>query len=76
MGCVAPAFFHLILPTSFPTAEENGLVGALGELNDDLLPLLPGLVSLAPLALPLLGAAVTVPPAFFFGLSIASIGGG
>mmetsp|Transcript_3963 Transcript_3963/g.12180 ORF Transcript_3963/g.12180 Transcript_3963/m.12180 type:complete len:184 (-) Transcript_3963:290-841(-) len=56
-------------------AEDNGLVGAIGELNDDLLPLLPGLVSVAPLALPLLGAAVTVPAVAFFGLSAASLGG-
>ncbi|KAJ8608522.1 hypothetical protein CTAYLR_005739 [Chrysophaeum taylorii] len=56
-------------------AEENGLVGAIGELNDDLLPLLPGLVSVAPLALPLLGAAVTVPAVAFFGLAVASFGG-
>lgn len=65
---------HLSHP--FSVAEENGVVGALGELNDDLLPLLPTAVSVAPLAIPLLGAAVAVPAPAFFGLSLASLGGG
>lgn len=56
-------------------AEENGVVGALGEINDDLLPLLPTVVGLAPLALPLLGAAIALPAAAFYVLSVASVGG-
>jgi len=56
-------------------AEENGLVGAIGELNDDLLPLLPTVVGAAPLALPLVGAAISLPAALFFALAAASVGG-
>ena len=49
-------------------------MGALGELNDDLLPLLPKLVSLAPAALPLVGAALSAPPPLFFALAAGSFG--
>jgi len=55
-------------------AEDQGLVGAAGELNDDLLPLLPTLVTAAPLALPLLGAAISLPSFLFFGLAAGSVG--
>jgi len=56
-------------------AEDNGLVGAAGELQDDVLPLLPTLVSAAPLALPLVGAAVSIPALAFFALAAGSVGG-
>ena len=55
-------------------AEENGLVGLLGDLNDDLLPLLPLLVRLAPLGLPVLSLALGLGPLNFL-LAIASFGG-
>ena len=54
-------------------AEENGLVGLLGDLNDDLLPLLPLLVRLAPLGLPVLSLALGLGPLNFL-LAIASFG--
>mmetsp|Transcript_20708 Transcript_20708/g.26805 ORF Transcript_20708/g.26805 Transcript_20708/m.26805 type:complete len:190 (+) Transcript_20708:60-629(+) len=56
-------------------AEDNGLVGAAGELQDDLLPLLPALISLAPLGLPLLAAAISIPSIVFFALAAASLAG-
>ena len=55
-------------------AEENGLVGLLGDLNDDLLPLLPLLVRLAPLGLPVVSLALGLGPLNFL-LAIASFGG-
>ena len=55
-------------------AEEQGLVGALGDVNDELLPLLPTLVGLAPLGLPLAKVALNTPPPAFFGLAAASLG--
>ena len=55
-------------------AEENGLVGLLGDLNDELLPLLPLLVRLAPLGLPVVSLALGLGPLNFL-LAIASFGG-
>ncbi|KAJ1459175.1 hypothetical protein M885DRAFT_511649 [Pelagophyceae sp. CCMP2097] len=54
-------------------AEKNGLIGALGALNDDLLPLLPQVVKFAPLALPIAGTALNVPPPAFYGGAAASV---
>eukprot|EP00629_Pelagomonadales_sp_RCC1024_P012745 CAMPEP_0119272930 /NCGR_PEP_ID=MMETSP1329-20130426/9189_1 /TAXON_ID=114041 /ORGANISM="Genus nov. species nov., Strain RCC1024" /LENGTH=189 /DNA_ID=CAMNT_0007273049 /DNA_START=17 /DNA_END=583 /DNA_ORIENTATION=+ len=56
-------------------AEENGLVGLLGDINDDILPLLPTLVSLAPLALPLLSLALAVPSVACFAAVPVSLAG-
>ena len=55
-------------------AEENGLVGLLGDLNDELLPLLPLLVRLAPLGLPVVSLALGLGPLNCL-LAIASFGG-
>ena len=57
-------------------AEKEGLIGALGEVNDDLLPLLPTLVGLAPAGLPALGLVLNTPPAAFYGLAAASAAAG
>ena len=56
-------------------AEEEGLVGALGDVNDEILPLLPTLIGLAPLGLPLVKVALNTPPPLFFVLAAASVGG-
>ena len=55
-------------------AEENGLVGVLGDLNDEILPLLPLLVRLAPLGLPVVSLALGLGPLNFV-LALASLGG-
>jgi hypothetical protein len=55
-------------------AEENGLLGLLGDLNDELLPLFPLLVRLAPPALPVVSLALGLGPLNFL-LAAASLGG-
>mmetsp|Transcript_23271 Transcript_23271/g.72844 ORF Transcript_23271/g.72844 Transcript_23271/m.72844 type:complete len:194 (-) Transcript_23271:49-630(-) len=56
-------------------AEENGLVAFLGDINDEVLPLLPVLLPLAPLALPLASVALSLPSVACFALAAASFGG-
>jgi hypothetical protein len=56
-------------------AEEQGLLGALGDLNDELLPILPTLIALAGPATPLLGVLINVPSPAYFALALASLGG-
>jgi hypothetical protein len=56
-------------------AEQQGLLGTLGDLNDELLPILPTLIALAGPATPLLGVLINVPSPAYFALALASLGG-
>ena len=47
----------------------------LGDINDEVLPLLPVLLPLAPLALPLASVALSLPSVACFALAAASFGG-
>jgi hypothetical protein len=55
-------------------AKDSSILILVEAATPELIPLLPGLVDLAPAALPLLAAAITIPPFILQGLGLASLG--